>query len=210
MFNLDQCIVEWRLQMIAGGIASPVPLDELESHLRDDVAEQVRLGVGAPQAFEAAVQRLGHAHSLKLEFNKVGTVERKQMKRVLAVIAALFGMVFGLSMVLPQLGQWSRTGVMHSPIFLLCGIILIIVSGSAAFLGIRTIRDDRGRNWITVGLIAAWGFYATPLILAFFHAPKTNPMGWVFCAGLAATSILFFGGCLHFNRRLPAASVHES
>jgi hypothetical protein len=210
MFNLDQCIAEWRQEMIAAGIESPVPLDELESHLRDDVNEQMRSGWSAPQAFEAAVQRLGHAHLLKLEFKKVGTGEGIQMKRIVAVIAALFGMVFGLSMVLPQLGQWSRTGVMHSQAFLLFGAALILMSGSAALFGIRRHRETRGRNWISVGIIAAWGFYVMPLILAFLQAQKTNAMGWLFCAGLAATSLLFFGSCFYFNRHLPAASVHES
>ena len=40
MFNLDQSIAAWRQQMVAGGIKSPRVLDELESHLRDDVEEQ--------------------------------------------------------------------------------------------------------------------------------------------------------------------------
>jgi hypothetical protein len=210
MFNFDQCIAEWRQQMIAAGIESPVPLDELESHLRDDVNEQMRLGLSAPQAFEAAVQRLGHAYALNLEFKKVGTGERKQMKRVIAVMAALFGMVFGLSMVLPQLGQWSRDGVMHSPAFLILGAAVILMSGSAALFGIRRHRETRGRNWISIGIIVACGFYAMPLIFALFQAQKTNSTGWLFCAGLAATSILFFGSCFYFNRHLPAASVHES
>jgi hypothetical protein len=117
-------------------------------------------------------------------------------------------MVLGLSMVLPQLGQWSRTGVLHSPAFLLLGVALVIAGGSAAFCGIRTHREARGRKWIGVGIIAAGGFYATPFILAFFQSRETNLMGWVFCAGLAATSILFFGTCFYFNRHLPAAPVH--
>ena len=36
MPDLEQSIGEWRKQMIAAGIQSPVPLDELESHLRDE------------------------------------------------------------------------------------------------------------------------------------------------------------------------------
>src|ERR1041384_7715044 len=100
MFNLDQAITEWRRQMLAAGIKTPVPLDELESHLRDEVEQQMRSGLSAPQAFGIAVQRLGQARALKVEFKKVGLTERKQMKRIVAILAALFGMVFGLSMVL--------------------------------------------------------------------------------------------------------------
>ena len=37
MFDLEQAILEWRRQMTAGGIKAPEVLDELESHLHDDV-----------------------------------------------------------------------------------------------------------------------------------------------------------------------------
>src|SRR5216683_2850215 len=60
MFNLDESISEWRRQMLAAGIKTPVPLNELENHLRDDVEQQMRSGLSAQQAFEAAVQGIGH------------------------------------------------------------------------------------------------------------------------------------------------------
>jgi len=70
MFNLNQAIAEWRRQMLAAGIKSPVPLEELEGHLRDDIEQQVQSGVDAQQAFENSVQRIGHAAELKSEFKK--------------------------------------------------------------------------------------------------------------------------------------------
>jgi cation transport ATPase len=209
VFEIEQQIAAWRRQMQAAGIKTPVPLDELESHLRDEVEQQVQSGLSVQQAFETAIQRLGQAGVLKMEFKKVGVTERNQMKRIVAILAALFAMVLGLSMVLPQLGQWSRTGVMHSLAFLLLGVALAIVGGSAAFYGIRTHREARGRKLISIGIIAACGFYAVPFILAFFQ-PRTNLMGWIFCAGLAAVSLLFFGGCFYFNRRFSAPPVSES
>ncbi|MDB6122600.1 MAG: hypothetical protein JWQ71_1593 [Pedosphaera sp.] len=72
MFNLEQAIVAWRQQMSAGGIKTPEPLDELESHLREDIEEQLRSGITAQQAFASAVQRIGQASALKLEFEKIG------------------------------------------------------------------------------------------------------------------------------------------
>jgi len=72
VFDLDQAITEWRRRMLAAGIKTPVPLDELESHLREDVEQQVRSGLNALQAFEAAVQRMGQASMLKAEFEKAG------------------------------------------------------------------------------------------------------------------------------------------
>jgi hypothetical protein len=73
MFNLDQAILEWRQQMATGCIKAPDVLEELESHLRDDVEQQVRSGVGQRSAFDAAVQRVGERQTLRKEFRKVST-----------------------------------------------------------------------------------------------------------------------------------------
>jgi hypothetical protein len=71
MFNLEQAISEWRRHMLAVGFKNSDVMDELESHLREDVAQQVQSGEGAEQAFEAAVQRVGQASLLKREFAKL-------------------------------------------------------------------------------------------------------------------------------------------
>lgn len=70
MFDLEPAITAWRKQMLAAGIKTPVPLEELESHLRDDVEQQIESGLSAQQAFENSVQRIGHANKLKSEFMK--------------------------------------------------------------------------------------------------------------------------------------------
>ena len=70
MFNLETAITEWRRQMVAAGIKTPVPLEELESHLRDDIEQQMGSGVTDQQAFEAAVGRIGQADALDGEFKK--------------------------------------------------------------------------------------------------------------------------------------------
>jgi hypothetical protein len=36
MFDLEQAIADWREQMLAAGVKTPVPLVELESHLLDE------------------------------------------------------------------------------------------------------------------------------------------------------------------------------
>lgn len=56
--------------MLAAGIKIPVPLQELESHLRDDVEDQIQSGLNAQQAFKTSVQRIGDANQLKSEFKK--------------------------------------------------------------------------------------------------------------------------------------------
>ena len=70
MFNIENAIAEWRQRMLNAGIKSPALLDELETHLRDDIVEQIRHGADAKTAFDAAVQRIGDAKSLSVEFAK--------------------------------------------------------------------------------------------------------------------------------------------
>ena len=70
MFDLEQSLAEWREQMLTAGIKSPVPLEELETHLRDEIEQLVGSGVGEGRAFEIAVQRVGQAAPLRAEFAK--------------------------------------------------------------------------------------------------------------------------------------------
>jgi hypothetical protein len=58
--------------MFRAGIKTPAVLDELEAHLSEDVAQQMRHGLSAEHAFEAALLRIGHASALKQEFAKNG------------------------------------------------------------------------------------------------------------------------------------------
>jgi hypothetical protein len=71
-FNLEQSIAEWRRQISAAGIKTPAHLDELESYLRDEIAQQTKLGLTAAEAFLTAIQKLGPASAVHNEFKKVG------------------------------------------------------------------------------------------------------------------------------------------
>jgi len=72
MFNLDSAISEWRRTMSADGLKAGVLLDELESHLREDVERQVQSGMAVEQAFDAALGHLGRPGILREEFSKIG------------------------------------------------------------------------------------------------------------------------------------------
>ena len=43
MFDLEKSIAEWRKQMLSAGIKTPVPLEELEIHLREEIEQQIKL-----------------------------------------------------------------------------------------------------------------------------------------------------------------------
>src|SRR6185295_14174952 len=89
MFNLEQAIIEWRKQMLNAGIKTPVPLDELESHLREDIDKQMRSGLDAQRAFDIAVQRIGQAAPLKREFAKVGQVMSAQEHKLTWILCTV-------------------------------------------------------------------------------------------------------------------------
>ena len=72
MFNLEGAISEWRRQMLAAGLQTPVPLEELESHLRDEIQRQMQAGVSEQTAFDSAVRVIGPAGLLKTEFARAG------------------------------------------------------------------------------------------------------------------------------------------
>jgi hypothetical protein len=72
MFDLDDAISEWREQLASDGISSPEVLDELESHLRDDIEQLMRSEVSEAQAFQSAIRDVGQPSLLKTEFAKMG------------------------------------------------------------------------------------------------------------------------------------------
>jgi hypothetical protein len=90
MFDPEQSIADWRKQMLAAGIKTPVPLEELESHLREEIERQTKLGVDEQLAFEMATTQIGQAGSLRTEFKKAGNADKaQQRKRAGFIFAAL-------------------------------------------------------------------------------------------------------------------------
>jgi hypothetical protein len=131
MFDLEQSITEWRRQMLAAGIKSPVPLEELESHLRDDLEQQMRSGVSAPAAFDAAVARLGRADVLKPEFKR-GRFDIRALSPVYMRMFCLLGVPLLLGMI------WAFTDGEMSPGYRYFGIgsvslIALYVGGLPVF-----------------------------------------------------------------------------
>ena len=57
--------------MLAAGLQTPVPLDELETHLRDEIEQQVKSGMSEAEAFKTAVEKIGRANLVQSEFKKV-------------------------------------------------------------------------------------------------------------------------------------------
>ena len=83
--------------MRAAGIKTPVPLEELESHLREEIETQMRSGVPAERAFAVAVERFGDSARLHEEFEKAADplkARRLKRMRMLLIAFALFFVIF--------------------------------------------------------------------------------------------------------------------
>jgi hypothetical protein len=97
MFNLEQSISQWRRQMQSTGVKNPEVLDELESHLREDLSRRIQSGESEQEAFAAAVEGVGQPSLLKHEFAKLGGRKWAWVRRLKQVIASAFDPVPSLS-----------------------------------------------------------------------------------------------------------------
>ena len=101
MFNLEQSISEWRRQMLSVGVKNPEILDELESHLREDLARRMQSGESEEQAFADAVQGVGQASVLKHEFAKIGGKKSAWFRKLKRIMAESFEPVPALNTFTP-------------------------------------------------------------------------------------------------------------
>ena len=125
------------MQMLAAGIKTPEPLEELESHLCADIERQLEAGISAAEAFQVAVQRIGVGTALRVEFDKNN--ERKIMKHILIISAGVLGVLVGMALVLPAVAQYRQTGAMShdEPWLFLIGSLLTLGGVGAAWAGVK-------------------------------------------------------------------------
>lgn len=136
MFDLEQSIAEWRRQMLAVGIESPVPLEELESHLREEIERQTKLGLSGQNAFQISTQRMGQPKMLDREFRKN---ERTFMKRTLIILLGIFAVLFGPAIFLPALALHNHQGVSGGRVIvpMAAGIIITLLGVSTTIYGLK-------------------------------------------------------------------------
>jgi uncharacterized membrane protein YeaQ/YmgE (transglycosylase-associated protein family) len=139
MFDLNKTITKWRRQMLDAGIKNPVVLEELESHLREDIEQQLRFGTSAPRAFEIAVHKIGRPNTLRSEFRKN---ERATMKRTVTILLGILGIFVGPAIFLPALAQHREYGTWttHMIVPVVLGTIIVLVGVGTAFYGSRMRR----------------------------------------------------------------------
>jgi len=70
---IDTKIREWRDYYLCSGCFSDSDVDELEDHLREEIASLEQKSLSAEEAFLIAVRRMGNPPSLSKEFRKINT-----------------------------------------------------------------------------------------------------------------------------------------
>ena len=135
MLNLDQSVADWRRQMLSAGIRTPVPLEELEIHLREEIERQMKSGLDEQKAFEISVHQIGQPKVLNREFEK--DHQTKPMKRIVIIGNGIGSILIGLAMIMPALAQHRHEGAMtnESTVMLIVGILLALGGGSTAICG---------------------------------------------------------------------------
>ena len=68
MDSVEPQIAEWRAHVAGAPAVDGRDLDELEDHLRDQIAELRAAGLAADEAFLVAVKRMGDVDALSREF----------------------------------------------------------------------------------------------------------------------------------------------
>ena len=174
MFDLDQAIANWRQQMLSAGIKTPVPLEELESHLREDVEERMCSGVTAQQAFETSARQIGQAKMLQPEFSRAGETIYEWMKRHCYALARIPNYQLATNMntsnsnLEPGWATYLKNAALFLPAFFFwIGSLIFIVPKlkqicavsdshlSTALLLVLNVTDFVRVNWIWITIALA-------------------------------------------------------
>jgi hypothetical protein len=203
MFNLEQSISEWRKQMLAAGIKTPAPLEELEVHLREEIERQMKSGLGEPKAFEVSASRIGQPEILGSEFKK----SEGTLIKTTGIFAAVVGAVI-ISRILTERPDAEPLRDTEQTAWLIAGSIMALFG-----IGMALIKagSDRGvvRLWKLVGVgysIFASGFsiFLTTICLAEPTISSTFTItDWILVLGANTASIFSIAGLRQGCRLLP-------
>ena len=122
--------------MLAAGIKTPVPLEELEIHLREEIECKLKSGLDWQAAFEISIRQIGQPKALNREFKKS---KRAFMKRTMIILIGIFAVLFGPAIFLPALALHNHQGVSGSRVMvpMAVGIIITLMGVGTAVYGFK-------------------------------------------------------------------------
>ena len=186
MFDLEHAIADWRRRMLAAGIKTPALLDELESHLREDVERRVQMGSGATEAFHAAVERIGEAGVLQAEYAKIGEIMSARERKVtwiLCAVCVVADFLIGIALLLNLLPHESlalRDRMLAAGAWLFFPALLWGWRYTYRFL---PVIYDKRKRLLVAGVSCALGVLCSGILLALIPAGASDP--GLFISGFA-------------------------
>jgi hypothetical protein len=211
MFDLEKSISDWRAQMLAAGIKFPVPLEELEIHLRDEIERLVKSGLSGQKAFEISVSHMGGPEILKCEFKKNGGTAMKKI----GLVATFIGVAIIFRILTEYLG-WAPASQNEQRSWLITGGAIVFFGLCNAFFYFESNDSRNVRRWKIIGI-----FYSTfavwlsmlPIFL-FLTVPKfsaaASVTGRILAFAALAVSILSVLGWRKCRAILPVVPSHRT
>ena len=139
MFDLERAVTNWRKQMLAAGTMGPSTLNELESHLREEIDELVKSGVDGARAFDRAVANIGEARPIAAEFTKANLDSHRRPVAIWGLAALwMAGCLISLNTVCRHTAAAQFNGLQHS-VDVIAGFIYVagILGCVLLFFGAR-------------------------------------------------------------------------
>lgn len=160
MFQLSEAVKHWRAWMAYDGTVCASDLDELESHLRDDIDQLVNLGLSEEEGYLVAAHRLGTPPELAAEYGKVNT-ELRWARRLLWMLAGYVAVVLTLRTA-GSLGQWFSAGFMisgwtDSPLLWLLPRVAVPMLLAVALIVLAVTPKGRGLAADAADSLVLWG-----------------------------------------------------
>lgn len=92
MFDLNQAITQWQSKLISAGTVSKDMIDELSSHLNEQVQRLVEIGLSEEEAFMVADHRMGDLRQLSHQL-ALARPARAWAERALLALVGMMGVV---------------------------------------------------------------------------------------------------------------------
>ena len=96
MFELEEQIKKWRENLFASQSFENKDIDELESHLRDEIDELSSTKLLPEEVFVIAVNRLGHIDGLVGEYAKINPEKRSENRFIPMVLGIFYYLINNL------------------------------------------------------------------------------------------------------------------
>ncbi len=145
--TVEDSIGQWRAAILRGGAVTASDADELEGHLREQIADLENVGLTGEEAFLVSVRRLGEVDRLTAEFARVHSDRLwKQLSLAQAEpqgrrsVAVMLGFAVATALLVQVFRLLAAANVIAFPVYVLNLIFVIFPVLAAYFVVVRRMR----------------------------------------------------------------------